>query len=70
MLFLLDGLNEMLHADDADYSEKVALWQQFLLNTIAKHPDNRVIFSCQTLNSSASLSTDSLPSAIALVSTS
>ncbi|MCD4754046.1 MAG: SUMF1/EgtB/PvdO family nonheme iron enzyme [Anaerolineaceae bacterium] len=61
MLLLLDGLNEMPHADANDYAEKVALLQQFLTDTVAKHPDNRVVFSCRTLNYSASLSTDALP---------
>ena len=61
MLLLLDGLNEMPHASAAEYADRVGLWQQFLTDQIAKHPDNRAVFSCRTLNYSASLSTDPLP---------
>jgi formylglycine-generating enzyme required for sulfatase activity/GTPase SAR1 family protein len=60
VLFLLDALNEMPHDNSLDYRDKINLWRQFLLNYIRDKPGNRAIFSCRSLDYSASLSTPSL----------
>ena len=61
LLLLLDALNEMPHSSAAEYARLVARWQQFLADQVARHPGNRAVFSCRTLDYSASLSTDPLP---------
>ncbi len=57
LTLLLDALNEMPHADAADYHRKVLAWKQFLHETALARPGNRVVFSCRSLDYSAPLST-------------
>ena len=54
ILLLLDGLNEMPHKDKTDYHERIALWKTFWQRTW--HYGNTVVFSCRSLDYSASLS--------------
>jgi hypothetical protein len=54
---LLDALNEMPHAG----REAIRLWKDFLRTLDRDYPGNRVIFSCRSLDYSASLSSDELP---------
>jgi formylglycine-generating enzyme required for sulfatase activity/class 3 adenylate cyclase len=60
LLLLLDGLNEMPHADEAGYQAQVAAWRSFLIELQARRPGNRVVFSCRNLDYSASLSSPQL----------
>lgn len=60
LLVLLDGLNEMPHADAADYRERVGWWRQFLQDVVATRPGNRVVLTCRSLDYSAPLSTPAL----------
>lgn len=57
-LLLLDALNEMPHHDDAEYHERVALWRAFIQDVTKQ--GNRAIFSCRSLDYSASLSSKDL----------
>ncbi|MHB8626984.1 MAG: SUMF1/EgtB/PvdO family nonheme iron enzyme [Aggregatilineales bacterium] len=57
-LLLLDALNEMPNSGPTDYHDRVDLWRQFLATL---EPGNRVVFSCRSLDYSASLSRDELP---------
>lgn len=54
LVFLLDAVNEIPHTDEADYLERVALWRDFLADLPT---GTRTIFSCRSLDYSASLST-------------
>jgi formylglycine-generating enzyme required for sulfatase activity len=57
MTLLLDALNEIPHPG----AEPVRLWRGFLAELSQNHPGNRVIFSCRSLDYSASLSSTELP---------
>ena len=57
VLLLLDALNEMPHKSPADYHERVELWRQFI---VALELGNRVVFSCRSLDYSATLSSPDL----------
>ncbi|MBL8172266.1 MAG: SUMF1/EgtB/PvdO family nonheme iron enzyme, partial [Acidobacteria bacterium] len=57
-LLLLDALNEMPHKSTADYQRLVGLWRDFVQDVCGK--GNRVIFSCRSLDYSASLSSKEL----------
>jgi len=57
---LLDALNEIPHATDAEYRERVGLWKRFVVETAGDHPDVRILFSCRSLDYSAPLSTPEL----------
>jgi len=57
VLLLLDALNEMPHKSPADYHERVELWRQFI---VTLEPGNRVVFSCRSLDYSATLSSPDL----------
>jgi len=46
VVLLLDALNEVPHRAD----EHIERWQAFLLELVASFPDNRVVFSCRTLD--------------------
>ncbi|MFN8422320.1 MAG: SUMF1/EgtB/PvdO family nonheme iron enzyme [Anaerolineae bacterium] len=61
LVLLLDALNEMPHADMADYRERVLAWKEFLQAAVVERPGNRVIFSCRSLDYSAPLSSPTLP---------
>jgi len=60
MILLLDALNEMPHATDAEYRAHVGLWRHFVVETARDHPANRILFSCRSLDYSAPLSTPEL----------
>ncbi len=60
LTLLLDALNEMPHADPADYHRRVLAWKQLLHDVVLARPGNRVIFSCRSLDYSAPLSTPTL----------
>jgi formylglycine-generating enzyme required for sulfatase activity/class 3 adenylate cyclase len=57
---LLDGLNEMPAASDREFRERVGGWKNWLVRLAKDQPGNRVVFSCRTLDYSASLSTPAL----------
>jgi hypothetical protein len=54
LVLLLDAVNELPHSDEADYRERIALWRDFVAELPA---GTRVLFSCRSLDYSASLST-------------
>ncbi len=54
VLLLLDALNEMPHQSAADYHRLVGLWRDFIHE--ATRQGNRIVFSCRSLDYSASLS--------------
>jgi formylglycine-generating enzyme required for sulfatase activity len=58
VLLLLDALNEMPHKSTAEYHERVGLWRAFTQDVVKL--GNRVIFSCRSLDYSASLSSPEL----------
>lgn len=43
---LLDALNEMPWAGEAEFRERVQLWKDWLVRLALDHPGNRVVFSC------------------------
>lgn len=53
---LLDALNEI----PATRAEAIRLWKEFLSDPVQRYPGNRVIFSCRTLDYSATLSSKEL----------
>ncbi len=57
---LLDALNEMPAADEADFHERVRLWKRWLIDVVGRHQGNRVVISCRSLDYSQSLSTPAL----------
>lgn len=57
---LLDAINEIPAADPADYRARLRLWKDWLLRLSVDQPDNRVIFSCRSLDYSQPLSTPEL----------
>ncbi len=57
-LLLLDALNEMPHRSTADYHRLVDLWRGFAQE--AARQGNRILFSCRSLDYSASLSSPDL----------
>ncbi len=59
LLLLLDGLNEMPHADKREYRAQVSQWQGFLRQT--RHYNNTVLFSCRSLDYSAPLGSEAVP---------
>ena len=54
---LLDALNEMPQAGP----EPLRCWKAFLADLTRRHPGNRAIFSCRSLDYSATLSSKELP---------
>ncbi|MEF8734954.1 MAG: SUMF1/EgtB/PvdO family nonheme iron enzyme [Candidatus Accumulibacter meliphilus] len=58
LVLLLDAVNELPHADEADYRERIACWRDFLNELPA---GTRTIFSCRSLDYSAPLSTPAAP---------
>ena len=58
LVLLLDAVNELPHSDEADYRERIALWRDFVGELPA---GTRVLFSCRSLDYSASLSTPEAP---------
>ncbi|MFN0087066.1 MAG: TIR domain-containing protein, partial [Blastocatellia bacterium] len=59
VLLLLDALNEMPHRDTTDYQRLVGLWRVFTQEAAGQR--NRILFSCRSLDYSASLSSSELP---------
>ena len=59
LILLLDGLNEMPHLDPDDYEARVEQWRAFLPGAI--DCGNTVIFSCRSLDYSASLNSEPAP---------
>jgi len=57
LTLLLDALNEMPSGGD----DPIRRWKDFLLELARDFPGNRVIFSCRSLDYSASLSSKELP---------
>ncbi len=57
-LLLLDALNEMPHRNTADFHRLVGLWRAFAQE--AARQGNRIVFSCRSLDYSASLSSPEL----------
>ncbi len=53
ILLLADGLNEMPHANQKEYRQKVGVWTDFIDTHLHK---SRAIFSCRTLDYSATFS--------------
>jgi len=56
LTLLLDGLNEMPHASSLDYWAVVQAWKSFLIDTVARCPGTRFVFTCRTLDYSEPLS--------------
>ncbi len=54
--FLLDAINEMAYQNFADYCHKIEAWRQFLVEFTQKHSQVRFVFSCRSLDYSATLS--------------
>ncbi len=61
MVLLLDAVNEIPHRDAADYGERIGLWRAHLAELARRFPGTRAVFSCRSLDYSASLSTADLP---------
>ncbi len=61
LLLLLDAVNEIPHSDETDYRERIALWRDFVAELAHRAAGTRVLFSCRSLDYSASLSTPELP---------
>jgi formylglycine-generating enzyme required for sulfatase activity len=59
ILLLLDGLNEMPHRSADHYAGKVEQWRAFL--QAFSHDRNRAVFTCRSLDYSASLSSEAFP---------
>lgn len=60
VLLLLDALNEMPTSDERAFFDAVRLWKEALHEIAQRSVDNRVVFSCRSLDYSASLSTPAL----------
>jgi len=60
VVLLLDAFNEMPVASEREFRERVGWWKDWLLRLVRERPGNRVVFSCRTLDYSASLSTPAL----------
>lgn len=59
ILLLLDGVNEIPHRSATDYAGKVEQWRAFLQD-FSRHR-NRAVFTCRSLDYSASLSSEAFP---------
>ncbi len=58
VLLLLDALNEMPHRDADDYYRLIGLWREFTQE--AARNNNRIVFSCRSLDYSSDLSNSDL----------
>jgi formylglycine-generating enzyme required for sulfatase activity len=58
MLLLLDALNEMPHKTSGEYHERVGSWRDFIHEIVPR--GNRAVFTCRSLDYSASLSAPEL----------
>jgi len=57
MVFLLDGLNEMPHQSAEEYRQRIALWKQWLYESVSPASGHRAVIACRSLDYSAPLST-------------
>ncbi len=57
LILLLDAVNEMPHADAEGYRNAIAGWRRYLADLAVTAPGVRAVFSCRSLDYSASLST-------------
>lgn len=57
IIFLLDGLNEMPHQSPDGYRLRIALWKQFLQETLTCGNGHRAAITCRSLDYAAPLST-------------
>ena len=55
-VLLLDAVNEMPHADAESYRNAIAQWRGYLAELAVTAPGVRAVFSCRSLDYSASLS--------------
>lgn len=60
VVLLLDALNEIPHRDAADYRQRIAAWQRFLIDLNTSTKGNRALFTCRSLDYSAPLSSPAL----------
>lgn len=60
VLLLLDALNEMPAASQAELTTSIRLWKDWLHGLVARHPGNRLVFACRSLDYSQPLSSPSL----------
>jgi class 3 adenylate cyclase/formylglycine-generating enzyme required for sulfatase activity len=60
VLFLLDGLNEIPSTGEAATRRSVRQWKAMVEHTVVRHPGNRFVFSCRSLDYSAPLSSPTL----------
>lgn len=58
VMLLLDAINEMPHSSTSEYHRLVGLWRDFTQDACLK--GNRIVFSCRSLDYSASLSSKEL----------
>ena len=58
LLLLLDALNEMPHRSPAEYHERIGYWRAFTQDAAALN--NRLVFSCRSLDYSAFISSKEL----------
>lgn len=61
VVFLFDALNEIPHACDAVYAERLRAWKHFLADDLTIHPGNRAVLSCRTMAHRVAMSTAALP---------
>ena len=59
LLLLLDGLNEIPHREAQEYRDYVEQWRDFVRQTLSC--GNTILFSCRSLNYSASLGSEGVP---------
>jgi formylglycine-generating enzyme required for sulfatase activity len=59
LLLLLDGLNEIPHGEAQEYRDRVDQWRDFVQHSISS--GNTFLFSCRSLDYSASLSSEAVP---------
>jgi len=57
LVLLLDAVNEMPHADAEGYRNAIAGWRGYLADLAVTAPGVRAVFTCRSLDYSASLST-------------
>lgn len=60
LMLLLDGLNEMPTGNEREFRERVGWWKDWLQRLAATGKGNRVLFSCRSLDYSATLSSTAL----------
>ena len=61
IVLLLDGLNEMPHADVADYRLRIRAWKVMIREVLANRRASRAVFTCRSLDYGAPLSSPAHP---------